>query len=905
MIVGPGARIGPYEIVGSLGAGGMGEVYRARDPKLHRDVAIKVLPPAFAQDADRRARFEREARILASLNHPRIATVHGLEEAGGVYALVMELVEGPTLNALLTERRLTLSEVLDLAAQMADALEAAHEQGVIHRDLKPANIKVRPDGSVKVLDFGLAKALAQSTDSAIDLTNSPTMMPTGRTEAGIILGTAAYMSPEQARGRPVDKRADIWAFGCVLYEMLTGQPPFAGESTTDILAEVVQRDPDWAALPADVPASIRALLRRTLQKNARERLRDIGDARLELAAIAASGGHADSRLSGVAAPAPTAAPGRRMSWLGAAGWFAMGALVAAAALQFGPTRRADPLPSPASVRTVVTLPPQTSIAAGRGSSIALSPDGRTLVFAGQIDKTVRLFVRPLDKFEAVPLAGTEDAAHPFFSPDGRWIGFFAGGKLKKIAVEGGGVVTLADARTPRGEAWLADDSILVTPFNNVGLSRVPAIGGAPDVFTRLETGEMSHRWPRAVPGGAAVLFSVWNDTGWEPSRIAVQPLNETTHRVLLEGGGFPRVLQDPASGRGYLIYARTEGLLAAPLDLSRLEITGPPVPLVDNVLANLSGGAQFDAAAGTLAYVSGTSSEGDRDLVWVTLDGQATPARRVQQMGRYFSVSPDATRILRNNTVGVRDVWIEDLVRGTSTRVTNSAENFFSIWSPDSTWIVISRGQPVRNLYRRGLGAGAVDERLTTSANSQEPWVITPDGRTLVYMEIDPVSSRDIWLLDLPPVGTGGASAPAPRARPFVKTNFSEDVPALSPDARWLAYQSNESGRFEVYVRSFPDAGPAHQVSTDGGLFPQWSRDGNLFYRSTTATMMTVPVDAKTGLTSGPPRPLFDASRYENLYGITPDGKRLLMMTLTNTEQAPTTVSIVQNLIAELRQRVK
>ena len=670
MSLSAGARLGTYEITGSLGAGGMGEVYRARDVRLHRDVAIKVLPDAVAQDADRRARFEREARTLASLNHPHIATVHGLEEDGGVVALVMELVEGPTLAEIIAAGRVPIAEARGIAIQIADALEAAHEQGIIHRDLKPANIKVRPDGTVKVLDFGLAKALDPNSGSGIGLANSPTALPSGRTEAGIILGTAAYMSPEQARGRAVDKRADIWAFGCVLYEMLTGQQAFAGESTTDVLAGVIQREPDWSQLPKDLPSPITALLRRTLQKNARERLRDIGDARLELSSSTPAVEARDDVPAIPSVHATPAASARSRAWAALSGAFAAGALIAGTAVSWWPVPPAAPDAPAAPIRSLVMMPPDASIALTRGSAVVLSPDGRQLAVVGRIGKTIRLYLRSLDTFEMVPLAGTDDASNPFFSPDGRWLGFFADSKLKKVSVDGGAPVALADARTPRGEAWLADDSILITANNNVGLSRVPVVGGAPQPFSTLATGEMSHRWPRALEGGSAVLFTVWNDTGWDPARVAVQRSGEREHRVLVEGGGYARSMRDPATGRTYLLYARAEGVVAAPFDVDRLAVTGAPVPIVDNVITNLSGGAHFDIGGGTLAYIPGSLGEGNRDLVWVMLDGTATPARRVPQMSQDFSLSPDGTRILRNNTVGNRDVWIEDLSRGTSTRVT-------------------------------------------------------------------------------------------------------------------------------------------------------------------------------------------------------------------------------------------
>jgi serine/threonine-protein kinase len=654
-----------------------------------------------------------------------------------------------------------------------------------------------------------------------------------------------------------------------------------------------------------VPPAIGALLRRALEKHSRERLRDIGDARLELASARAPAARG-SAASPIAAPVSETATRRSASRLLPLATFAAGVLVATGLLRLLPARTPEAVASPPSMRTSITLPPETAIVTGRGSSVALSPDGSTLVFVGRAAQITRLYLRPLGRFDALPLAGTEDATNPFFSPDGRWIGFFADRKLKKVSIDGGAPVALADVLTPRGEAWLADDSILITPANNAGVSRVPALGGAPEPFTQLAAGEMSHRWPRAIAGGPAVLFTIWNDTGWEPSRVAIQSAGEPAHRVLVEGGGYARAVRDPVTGRSYLVYARAEGVMAAPFDVDRLAVTGPSVPIVDNVITNLSGGAHFDVAGDTLAYVPGTLGEADRDLVWVTLDGKTTPARRVPRMSQDFSLSPDATRILRNNTVGSRDIWIDDLTREVSTRVTNAAENFAAIWSPDAQWIAFARGVPNRNLYRRSLNPGALDQRLTTSPNWQQPTAISPDGTKLVYTEIDPISSMDIWVLDLPrPESTGTARDTTPQTRPYLKTNFSENEPALSSDGRWLAYQSNESGRFEVYVRSFPDAGPAHQVSTEGGLYPMWSRDGSLFYRSSNGKMMAVAVDTANGFHTGTPKLLFDVSRFDNTYGVAPDGKRLLMMRAFDAEQPPTIVSLVQNFTAELRQRIK
>jgi eukaryotic-like serine/threonine-protein kinase len=899
----PGSRIGAYEISGPIGSGGMGEVYRARDHRLQRDVAIKVLPAAVSGDADRAARFAREARTLASINHPNIAIVHGFEEVAGSHALVMELVDGPTLADRIAGGPLPADEAIAIAAQIADALDAAHEQGIIHRDLKPANIKVRPDGTVKVLDFGLAKAFGAGSDAADSgRAESPTVTAHGATRDGVILGTAAYMSPEQARGRAVDKRADIWAFGCVLFEMLAGRPAFAGETMTDVLVAVVQSDPDWSVLPRDLPRSLRALLGRCLQKNPRERLRDIGDARIELRA-------AQLPTSDPAGPAPTPSPTTarpQRARIGAAG-FVLGAVVTAAGFYLAVLRDAgQPAPS-RTARMTVTLPPDTTVALGRGSSVALSPDGRTLVYTGRArNGATLLYTRALDRFESSPLPGTDDAMNPFFSADGRWLGFFAQGKLKKVSLGGGAPVTIADVRTPRGEAWTSDDTILLTPANNQGISRMSPAGGALSPLTTLVPGEMSHRWPRVLSDGSAVLFTIWNDTGWEPAKIAAQRTGSSDHTVIVEsGGGFPRPLRDPETGRSYLVYARSEGLLAAPLDAAALKLTGQPVPVVDGVFTNLSGGAHFDLSqTGTLAYVPGTLGEADRDLVWVTRDGKATLARRLSDMGRLYALAPDGNRVVRINTVGQRDVWIEDLARGTSLRLTDAAGNFTAVWSADGVWTAFARGVPSVEIYRRRSDQSGGDERLTSSGRNPIPSGFSPDGGLLAYTENDPASGADIWTVTLPPPGTK-ADPSALQARPFRKTNFSESRGVFSADGRWLAYQSNESGRFEIYLRSFPDGERAVQVSTEGGIEPTWSRSGELFYRGINGMLMAVTIGLTPELRVDKPRALFNARDYENGFQAAPDGKRLLMMPLVDNEHAITQINIVVDFLAELRQRVK
>lgn len=901
MAIPSGTWVGAYEVKGPIGQGGMGEVYRARDHRLHRDVALKVLPAALSRDPDRLARFAREARTLAALSHPNIAVIYDLEEDGERRALVMELVEGATLADRVTQGALPSDEAIHIALQVADGLEAAHEQGIIHRDLKPANVKIRPDGAVKVLDFGLAKALLPADPVSADAhtsmvtdmvsaealhTSTVTSPPV--TSAGMILGTAAYMSPEQARGRATDTRADIWAFGCVLYEMLTGRGAFGGETTTDVLAAILNSEPDWSALPPALPPSVHRLLRRCLEKNPRNRLRDIGDARLEL------------RSTSTADPVPPLAIRETRLHRGPL-WFGAGAAVAAMILSIyvSATGTREPSNAPRPARAIVALPAGVTLALRPGSAVALAPDGRSLAYtARQANGPVQLYLRALDRYESVVMPGTDDAFHPFFSPDGRWIGFFAGGKLKKVLVAGGAPVVVADVRLPRGEAWTGDDAILVTPANTTPLSRVPAAGGTLQPFSTLATGELSHRWPTVLPNGT-VLFSVWNDTDWEPARIAAQRPDTTEHVVVLDrGGGFPRYVPDPGGRGGYLIYARSEGLLAAPFDEKTLKVTAQPVPIVDGVVTNVMGGSHFAVAAdGTLAYVAGVADEADRELRWLTPDGRSTPALRAQ-MGSSYALSPDGRLVARIPTIGPRSLWIEDLVSGTSTRLTDSSDHFQAIFSRDGTRIASRRGEAA-DIFIQRLDRRGPEEQLTTSRRAAAPGSFSPGDTQLAYHEVDPVTLQDIWVIGIPE--PGGERTPA---RPFVKTNYSESSPRFSPDGRWMAYQSNESGRFEIYVRSYPDGETVRQVSTEGGSEPVWpSRGTDLLYRGTKSMMMAAAITLSPEFTVGKPRVLFDASGYESAFDAPADGRRLLLMARVANEQVQTQIHVVLNFLAELRDR--
>ena len=900
MPLSPGTRVGNYEVISKIGEGGMGEVYRGRDTRLNRDVALKTLPDSLKRDPDRIARFEREAQTLAALNHPNIAIIHGVEDIGTDRALVMELVEGSTLAELLADGPVPAEDARNIALQIADALEAAHEHGVIHRDLKPANIKVRPDGAVKILDFGLAKVFGGlEADRRSPLSDSPTITGPMMTGAGVVLGTAAYMSPEQARGRVVDKRADIWAFGCVLYELLAGRPAFHGDNTTDILAAVVQQEPDWSMLPPDSPVAMKSVIRRCLQKNPRERLRDIGDARLEL--------RSESPVIDLGPAAASKSP-RPLGMAAAA--FVAG--VVAAALLFYAWLGSRSLSTEGGnrpVRATVSPPPGVTLStASRGSSVAISPDGRRLVFVGRHQGgPPRLYLRELGRFEAVALGQTDGATNPFFSPDGASVGFFANEQLKKVSIAGGAPVALADVRNERGHAWLRDDSIIVTPHSNVGVLRLPAAGtGRGEPFTALTEGELSHRWPSQLPDASAVLFSVWNDTGWEFSRIAAQRPGSQERVVVLEaGGGYPRYLHDPANGGGYLVYARAEGLMAARFDSSTLRLGGAPVPIVDAVLTNNSGGAHFDLSReGTLAYVPGANAEANRELMWVTRAGKRTPAVRVPGAGRFFSLDATGKRVLRVNVVGPRELWMEDLERGTSTRLMSGDAWFTGTWTPDGEWAVYPKGMPIANLYRVRTRAGSPEERLTTSSQGQFPTSISPDGTMLVYQEANPATSNDIWMMQLAPPGAEPAARP--QVRPFLNTRAAESDARISPDGRWLAYQSNESGRFEVYIRSFPEGNQVIQVSTAGGLAPVWSRNGtDLFFRSISGSVMLTTLTTAPAPAVSTPRPLFDAQGYEILFDVSPDGQRFLMMPIIPTDAAGGQIHVILNFLEELRQRVR
>ncbi|MDP2322302.1 MAG: protein kinase [Acidobacteriota bacterium] len=882
-----GRALGTYQLGEMIGAGGMGEVYRARDSRLGRDVAVKILSGDFAGSAERMARFEREARILATLNHPNIAAIYGLEESAGIRALVLELVEGVTLaEKLQTDAgvrcALSLRDALPIATQITRACEAAHQKGIVHRDLKPANIKIAPDGTVKVLDFGVAK---------FDAPREPG--PTGSgvlsTVEGAVLGTVAYMSPEQARGLPVDRRTDIWAFGCVLYEMLTGCRSFPGDSSADVMGAITSRDPDWTLLPPDTPARVRDVLRRCLAKDAERRYHDVADVRVELEEAL------DPSASVAAVTSVSSAPGwrTRLPWIGAA------AIAAAAIIGVWVQRPQETTERRGPARVSIELPPAVAVyAIGRGSSVAISPDAQRVVYVAVAGDSTRLLSRPLDGLESSPVAGTEGATNPFFSPDGRWIGFWSNRSLKKVPASGGVATTVVENANFLGAWWGGDDTILYSaPDGEVW--RVPSGGGTPQrITTRAEAGAV-HSWSQMLPGGRSVLYTVWNNTGFEGGRIVVQPLAGGSPTVLVERGSHGRVVA--RDGIAFLVYARPEGLMAAPFDLESARVVGAPELVQPGVLTNLSGGAHFSVSAeGVLAYVPGELYESDKTMLWVNTDGKTIELPPMPGVGFQYRLSPDGSKLVRPNAAGAnRDLWIDDLTgRTASIRLTFDQVTNLPIWTHDGSRVIYTRGEQVDNLFWRAADGSGVEERLTTSPNPQITGSVTPDG-TLVYFERDPKSGFDLWLLPL-----NGPRQP----RRFLSTPRNEGNPRTSPDGRWVAYQSNISGNVEVYVASFPGAATRLQASQGGGQGPMWSPDGReLYYRAPqsqgSGQMMAVTVDT-TGAEPhiGSPRVLFPGP-FQGNGDVAPDG-RFLLVKQTTRESATRVIQLVFDWFDELKTKV-
>ena len=860
----PGAHIGSYEIGELIGEGGMGTVYRAHDSRLGRDVAIKVVRPELAANPDRISRFDREARLLASLSHTNIATVYGLEHAGDTRILILELVPGITLSERLREGDLPVRESLAHALQMAAGIASAHDQGIIHRDLKPANIKITPTGTIKILDFGLAKALA--VDSSAQAVAVSSTLTSGGTAEGVILGTAAYMSPEQARGKEVDKRTDVWAFGCVLYDMLTGKAAFAGDTLSDTIAAILTRDPDWSRLPAEVPEPVRRLLRRCLQKDVNRRLRDMGDARIELEdALGLSG---DGRQRPESAEAPSAATFARIS-RGRAPLVA-GALLAVAGLgaaAYAVLLNGDDVRPRAAAQFLIPLPGNERLDGLDFPAVALAPADTHIAYVATRGGSPHLFVRALASLETQPLAGTEGALGPFFSPDGNWIAFFASGKLKKVPVAGGPVRDIADAEIGFGGVWAPDNTIIFAPNNASELMRVNADGGAAEPVTTLDTarGEFSHRWPELLPDGKTILFTGGRDGSWDDADIVVQRLGSKERRTLVQGGTAPRY-----ASTGHVLYVRGGVLHALPFDPRTLQAIGDVLPGQADVMQSIDGAAQVAVSpAGSLLYVPGSAGASMRTLAWADRSGALQP---LAAPPRAYA-SPRLSRDDRTIAVAIGfdrpDVWSYDIAGNRFEQLT-FAGGSSPEWGTGRRFVfAASRGGPM-NIFAKASEGGGVEERLTNGSSPHVPHAVTPDGGVL-FVQND-AGGRDI-----------GVVRPDHSIESLLATSANEYAPALSPDGRWLAYVSDRSGRAEVYVGAFADPSRSVQVSKDGGTEPKWRRDGEELYFRTGPRMMAAAVRTRPALAVQPARELFSGTYQSGeagrpAYDVSLDGSRFLMV---------------------------
>jgi len=881
-----GTRFGSYEVVEAIGAGGMGEVYRAHDTTLERDVAIKVLPASFAEDQGRVERFEREAKTLASLNHPNIAQIYGLEKSNSTTALVMELVDGSTLAERIAKGPIPADEALGIAMQIADALEAAHGQNIVHRDLKPANIKLRPDGIVKILDFGIAKALAPE-----NLTSGPQspIMTTPATQVGVILGTAAYMSPEQAKGKAVDQRTDIWAFGCVLYEMLTGQLAFGAEDVPTTLARVIDRDTNLDSLPAAVAPSVRHALTLCLQKDVSRRLADIRDVRLALSgALELQSSHptemASARPIGRTAVSVTAAVVITGVIVASTMWLA--------------TR-----PAPLTVtRFDYDLPDGQLFRAPGWPMIAIAADGSHFVYNTQDG----LYLRAMDQIEARLIQGTETGMdNPTLSPDGQTVAYWAlGNQLRRISVTGGAPVKITDTSAGLfGASWEADGTILYAERD--GIRRVSANGGAAELVIRLPKEPVTRiHGPSLLPDGDAVLFSVTSQaTGWDESYVVAQSLSTGERTVLIEGGSDARYLST-----GHLVYAFGDVLFAIAFDPDTLAVSGGALPLVQGVLrstTDATGVAHYDVSEnGTLTYVSGAVAPVVRSLTWVDREGREVPLGAPLRTYSNVRISPDQTRLALDIRDQDRDIWIWDLVREGLSRLTfDTAEDEFPVWSPDSRQIAFSRTRTGdASLYWRAADGSGSEVRLAEGNGQMFSTSFLPDAEgILVFGTGSNVGTGD----DVGLFRFGGDG----EATTLLGTTFEESYPAVSPDGNWLAYVSDESGREEIYVRPFPDVNSGRwQVSTGGGTQPLWSREGReVVYRSG-ESVVAVPVETDPSFRAGSPEMLFAGSYFLGNggpnYDVTPDGERFLMIKEVESSVETPKIIVVENWFEELKRLV-
>jgi eukaryotic-like serine/threonine-protein kinase len=941
-----GTRLGSYQIVGPLGAGGMGEVYRATDTRLKRQVAIKTMPPAVAADPDRLARFQREAEVLASLNHPYIAAIYGFEDTAGTKALVMELVEGPTLaDRLARGGPIPIDEALPIARQIAEALEAAHERGIIHRDLKPANIKVRDDGTVKVLDFGLAKladadGVGRSAAGGEAADAATITSPAAMTAMGLILGTAAYMSPEQARGRAVDKRTDVWAFGAVLYEMLAGTRAFEGEDIADTIASVVKSTPDWTKLPTDVPPHIVTLVQRCLEKDRQARIGDIAVARFllsdharSISGFAIASGVVTSGLSSQSGPAAastiatssvatttastdaTTPPRWRqvMPWVLA---------VAGLAFVWLMPRQSTTTALPLTHLQMDVAPAEylvhsdSSVRPGR-LSMAIAPDGRRVVFAATRGTTAQLYVRAFDQAAAAPIAGTEGASQPFFSADGAWIGFWVDNLLKKVPSAGGPAATICEiprGNFPWGATWGDDNTIVFSTQD--GIAKVSSGGGTPTTLTtRHASKDERHVLPFMLPGSKAILFTTIASTDWDTAAIVLLSLDSGQQRVLLRGGADARYVDT-----GHLVYIKAGTMMAVPFDLPSLSVTGPPVALLEGVMqagnmpngGDESGAGQFAVASGTLLYVpGGLGPPRLSELVWADRAGTVQKIAAAP-VAPYLSprLSPDGQKIVvavRHMTNRGGDLWVYDAVRGAPTRLTFDGVSGMPIWSSDGKRVLYPSAD-TGQLHLTAINADGSGKRehLVTSDRMPAPSSTASTG-AIAFLQRPAADRFGIWVMS----GEGDRKPTL-----FLDSTFTLYYPELSPDGRWIAYASKESGTIEIYVQPYPGPGEKVRISSDGGFEPLWTPNGReLLFRAYVTgkhQVLSAAIRSVAPFRADAPRVLFevptdtfDLTTPTRSWDIAPDGQRFLLVRPTpSTDKPVSAVQVVLNWTDELKRRV-
>jgi serine/threonine-protein kinase len=878
MTLSPGTRLGSYEVVAPLGAGAMGQVYRATDTRLGRDVALKTLPDTFNGDPERLARFRREAQVLASLNHPHIAAIYGIEEAAGQQVLVLEFVDGETLAHRLTRGPIAVEEVLVAARQIAEALEAAHDKGIVHRDLKPANIALTGDGTVKVLDFGLAKATEAAGPTHVSATQSPTLTAPALTGVGVILGTAAYMSPEQARGRAADRRSDVWAFGCVVYEMLTGRRAFPGDEISDTLAGVLRDEPDWQALP---PAAwcYRNLLRRTLEKDPKRRLRDIGDVKL---------------LMEDPAPASAAVPsnaGRfRRGWIAGAAALGVIAGVTATALVF--SSRATP-PVQRLERFTLTSAVSTVVA---GGNVAISPSGSHIVYTSAYGMSGRLVIRSIDRIEEMPIPGTERVRDPFFSPDGRQIGFATMDELRRIPIDGGNSSRICRVSFVfGGGSWGPDDSIVFAQGGGQGLFRVRAGGGEPELLAApdVSKGERDYSRPTFLPDGRSILYTVGMSGG--ENRIAVRRLDGGDARMVAESGFGAQYLAS-----GHLLYGQGNRLMAMPFDAEAARATGPGVPVYEDLSTKVVSGISniATAADGTVIFVSGGLGQGPRHVVWVDRSGSASPALdRTLNFPRYPRLSPDGHRLAITTGPAIEGhIWIYDLGRRDQPgiKLTHQEHNLFPIWSADAKQIVfLRRGRTNLLLSVSADGRSLEPETLATNDDPLAPmdWVRLSDS--FLFRQAGPQTRES--LLEMRMVDR--------QVRTWLLTPWNENEARISPDGKWVAYTSERAGTTDVWVSPYDDPKAAVRVSADGGRDPVWAHKGHdLFYRNGSKLMAArlVPAGREIGVEER--RELFDGgfeSASARAFDVAPDGR--FLMIAADERDSSASIVLVRNWASQLK----